>query len=767
MALLGITVFLSAESKTDMAMVREANFTLAGKFTEIKLREMLKDTAVSPNWISGTRRFWYQFRTMNETTFILVDSGKKLKSPLIDREYLARELGRLTGKSVDYRNLPVSRMELIESGQILRFAFEKKSFRYHLTSRGLEEKKGSEQKSELFAYGTYSPDGRIAAYTRDYNLYLRECTAGSREVRLTRDSVCYYGFDDSDYDYVDAEEQDPGLRREGFVVWSPDSKKFLALRTDARHLKSMKVMNSLSRPRPSIITYKVSLADEEVRTYELWIYNHGLGKMIRVEAQRWPGQEYGDFSWSRDSSRLFLVRKSKNQLRCDLLSVDPETGKTTVLIRERNAGMILTQPVTELEGSGDLIWYSRRNGFGNYYLYNSLGKYRTALTRGRFNASRILRVDEKEGMVYFQARGDNGDGNPYYTHLYKVRIGNGELTRLTREEAHHQVQLSPDGGCFVDNFSRADMAPRSLLRDMNGRIILELERADMSRLNRAGWEMPMVFREKAADACTDIWGIMWKPFDWKPGKRYPVVTFVYPGPQDEFIPWHFFGRPENAHLAQYGFVVLMFGNRGGSQLRSLKYGEFYRGNLRDYGIEDKKVVIENLAEKYPFMDIDRVGIWGGSSGGYMTVTAMLLYPDFFKVGVSRSGVQDPGLMYRWWGDSFHGMKEIRDADGRIKLKSLKVPSNLEIASNLKGRLLLIQGEADTIVPPANAIRLADVLMKLNKRFDFILVPGGGHGASQHWNYIKNRVWLYFIENLMGDRRFQNCIDLPEFIGENQ
>lgn len=200
-------------------------------------------------------------------------------------------------------------------------------------------------------------------------------------------------------------------------------------------------------------------------------------------------------------------------------------------------------------------------------------------------------------------------------------------------------------------------------------------------------------------------------------------------------------------------------------MRSLEYSEYYRGNLRDYGIEDKKIVIEQLAGKYPFMDLDRVGIWGGSSGGYMTVTAMLLYPDFFKVGVSRSGVQDPGLMYRWWGDSFHGMKEIRDPEGQVKLKSLMVPSNLEIAANLKGRLLLIQGEADTIVPPANAIRLADVLMKSNKRFDFILVPGGGHGASKHWSYIKNRVWLYFVEQLMGDRRFLHRIDLSRFMGD--
>jgi dipeptidyl aminopeptidase/acylaminoacyl peptidase len=207
----------------------------------------------------------------------------------------------------------------------------------------------------------------------------------------------------------------------------------------------------------------------------------------------------------------------------------------------------------------------------------------------------------------------------------------------------------------------------------------------------------------------------------------------------------------------------MYGNRGGSQVRSLEYSEFYRGNLRDYGIQDKKVVIERLAKKYSFMDLNRVGIWGGSSGGYMAVTAMLLNPEFYKVCISRSGVQDPSVMYRWWVDSFQGITETTDENGKVQLISKKVPSNLEIAEHLQGRLLLIQGEADVIVHPANAIRLADVLMSMHKRFDYILVPGGGHGASKHWAYIKNRIWLYFIEHLLGDQRYQNSIDLSSFM----
>jgi dipeptidyl-peptidase-4 len=755
------------ESKSNLQKVREANFNLARQFTENKMREILKDTTISPDWISGSQRFWYRFKTLKETKFIQVDPVIRSKIPLFDRNHLAQELSRITKKPVDCQNLPISGVTFDESAKMVRFSMENRIFKYYLAVRQLKEELNPGKEMEPLSTDSCSPDGSLAAYARNHNLWIRESGGNKSEIQLTGDGAIYYGFELSDYDYVDAEKQNPDLPVEAFVLWSPDSQRFVSLRTDARSLQHMQVMNSLTQPRPGIISYKVSLPGEPLRKYEVWVYNHQLEKMIRIKAENWPYQEYMDFTWSLDSSRMYMTRKSKDQLKCDLVSVNPETGETKVLIRERNAGMILTQPVVELTAHQGLIWWSRRDGYGNYFLYDTQGHLKKQITRGRFNAIQILHVDPNERTFLFLANGDNGDGNPYYIHLYKAGIDDDTLLRLTLEEADHRIDLAPDNSCFIDNFSSPEMAPRSILKDMDGKKIMDLESADTSGLIQSGWKMPSVFREKAADDRSDIWGIMWKPFDWKPDKLYPVITFVYPGPQDEFVPWQFFGRLENAHLAQYGFIVLMFGNRGGSQVRSLEYSEQYRGNLRDFGIDDKKAVIKKLAGKHPSMDLERIGIWGGSSGGFMTVTAMLLYPEFFKVGVSRSGIQDPGLMYRWWGDSFQGMREARDENGDIKLESVKVPSNLEIARNLKGRLLLIQGEADTIVHPANSMRLADILMKLNKRFDFILVPGGGHDASPHWPYIKNRVWLYFIEHLMGDHRYLDRIDLSEFMGESE
>jgi dipeptidyl aminopeptidase/acylaminoacyl peptidase len=290
---------------------------------------------------------------------------------------------------------------------------------------------------------------------------------------------------------------------------------------------------------------------------------------------------------------------------------------------------------------------------------------------------------------------------------------------------------------------------------MEGRLLLELETADLSRLREAGWKAPEIFKTGSAEGGMDLWGVMWKPFDFDPTRRYPVIDFVYPGPQDEGIPRTFMQGllTNNIHLAQYGFIVIMCGNRGGSYNRPVAYSEHYRGNLRDYPLADHKAVIEQLAARHVFIDIERVGIWGGSSGGFMALTAMLTYPDFYKVCVARSGQHDPSLYHSWWSEQFQGVGQRAGPDGHAEWASKETPGNLELARNLKGRLLLLQSEMDMNVHPAHAARMADALMAAGKRFDYFVVPGAGHEWGDRWPYVQRMIWTYFVRHLMGDDRY--------------
>jgi dipeptidyl aminopeptidase/acylaminoacyl peptidase len=400
-----------------------------------------------------------------------------------------------------------------------------------------------------------------------------------------------------------------------------------------------------------------------------------------------------------------------------------------------------------------MLWWSRRSGFGHLYLYDGSGQLLRQVTEGRFNVSRVVHVSEAPCVIYFLANGREEERNPYFEHLYRIGCDGEGLRLLTPENADHSVSLSPDGQFFVDNYSRPEHPTVSVLRNAMGERVLVLEGGTTDALEDAGWRPPLMFSEKAADGETDLWGVMWTPYDLDSTRHYPLVVYAYPGPQNEALPLTFMADPNSEHLAQYGFVVLAFGNRGGSQLRSVEYAEFGRGDMRDYALADKRYVVERLAERFPFIDLDRVGIWGGSSGGYLAAAAILTYPDFFKVAVARAGQHDPSSFDRWWNDWFQGMRRSDPPEGDEPWQSRPAPSNLELADRLQGHLLLIHGESDVVVHPSQSARLADALMSAGKRFDYWVVPGGPHGWSRHWRYMQQMIWSYFVRHLMGDERW--------------
>jgi dipeptidyl aminopeptidase/acylaminoacyl peptidase len=357
-------------------------------------------------------------------------------------------------------------------------------------------------------------------------------------------------------------------------------------------------------------------------------------------------------------------------------------------------------------------------------------------------------VDERRGRVFLQANGREADEDPYYQHLYRVGLDGTGLTLLDPGDFDHRVAMSESGSYFVDSYSRVNTTPAAALHDASGRPVLELDEADFSQLTAAGYGFPEPYTVKAADGVTDLYGVMYKPYDFDPSRRYPIVMYVYPGPQTESVSKSFSTNASEQALAQFGFIVVTVGNRGGHPARSKWYHNYGYGNLRDYGLADKKVTVEQLADRHDFIDPDRVGIYGHSGGGFMSTAAMLIYPDFFKVAVSSSGNHDNDVYNQNWSEKHDGVEEIVDDEGDVTFE-YDIQRNSELAANLKGHLLLTTGDIDNNVHHAGTFRMAEALIRANKRFDFFVFPGQRHGYGDMGDYW---FWLraeYFARHLLG------------------
>ena len=383
------------------------------------------------------------------------------------------------------------------------------------------------------------------------------------------------------------------------------------------------------------------------------------------------------------------------------------------------------------------------------YLYDAKGNLKRQVTNGSFHVESFQGIDEKSRTLYFTANGVKKDIDPYYSHLYKINLNGSGMRTLNPGDYNTGVNVSDSRRYFVNNYSRVNTVPKSELRSSDGRLIMKLEEADLSQLFAAGYKFPEPFKVKADDGITDIYGVMYKPFDFDETKKYPLLEYVYPGPQTEAVSKSFSPRMNRTdRMAQVGFIVITLGNRGGHPARSKWYHTYGYGNLRDYGLADKKYVAEQLADKHQFIDIEKVGIFGHSGGGFMSTAAMLVYPDFFHAAVSSAGNHDNTIYNSWWSETHHGIEEEIDAKGKSKYK-YRIDKNQTLAKNLKGNLMLVTGDVDNNVHPGGTIRMANALIKANKRFDFMLMPGQRHGFGNMTEYF---FWLkadYFSKHLLG------------------
>jgi dipeptidyl-peptidase-4 len=789
--------------------INRANWALAERFSTANMRNLTFSTAVAPRWIGETDSMFYNWRDRNGATFYLVVPPQRLKRPLFDHVKLAEELSRLHRKAYEANKLPFTSVNFTKDHKRLRFQVDSTRYEWNLAAQALTSlgtwKRDSiavdEEREETGGaprgpdgrpeWRTYAPDSTAFAFARDHQLFVVEVATGDTvQVSTDGEKDYSFGFRDTSSTQLrqqddstqgdDAQSRDPRVRAN--VTWSPDSRRFTVQRNDARQVKELYLVNVLANPRPTLSSYKYAMPGEEVVSQqELFVFTRGERTLRKVPLDKWKDQRLLNVHWPVDSRAFRLVRRDRLQRNLELLEVTTTTLATRTLLTESVENAFLeTQPVRYVTRGGDFVWFSERTGWGHYYLYAHDGTFKRALTSGPWRADGMADQDTVRGTLFVTAVGRDAGQTPYLRHVYRLNGDGSGSVHLTPTPHDHAVRFSPTKRYFVDTYSRADTIPVSVVRDAaTGRVVLPLEVADDTRLREMGWAPPMPFSTKAADGVTDIYGNMWKPADFDSTRKYPIVAYVYPGPQTEQVTSAFSTGGVMQQLAQLGFVVIQIGNRGGTPQRSNAYHSFGYYNLRDYALADKKTGIEQLAARHPFIDLDRVGIYGHSGGGFLTAAALMLppYNDFFKVGVSSAGNHDNNIYNQNWSEQHHGLRVITErrdstqrgrnggtSDGATTGRNgarvvqaddstryeIRVPTNAELAANLKGKLLLAHGDMDNNVHPGNTIRLVDALIKANKRFDLMILPGQAHGFGPMQNYFNRALMEYFAEHLLGD-----------------
>lgn len=595
-----------------------------------------------------------------------------------------------------------------------------------------------------------SPDGKKEAFIKNFNLWVRDI-ATKAETQLTTDGVKDNGYatDNAGWKHSDR----------AILVWSPDSKKIATFQQDERSVSDSYIV-STNVGAPKLSTWKSALpGDANIAMIRRVIIDVDSPKVLSLQmapdAHRSTVCDdiscdggWTDVFWGDDSKSLAFVSTTRDHKKANLRVADAANGAVRDVYEETSPTQFESTPMGSggnwryLSASNEIIWYSESDGWGHLYLYDAkTGKLKNRITTGEFAVWNVANVDEKDRVIYFEAGGREKGNDPYFGHVYSVGFDGKNLKNLTPETANHDVTWSPDGKYFIDNYSTPDTPTVSVLRDASGKLIANIEKADVSRLAATGWKPPTPIIVKARDGKTDLYGLMYKPTNMAAGEKYPIIDYIYPGPQGASIGSRSFtpSRGDNQALAELGFVVVQIDGMC-NPLRSKAFHDSCYGDMADNTLLDQIAGIKELAAKYPFIDADRVGIWGHSGGGFATAAAMFRYPDFFKVGISESGNHDNRNYEDDWGERYIGL---------LSGDNYEKQANQTVAKNLKGHLLLAHGTMDDNVPPGNTLLVVDALIKANKDFDLIMIPNSRHGYGQASLYMMRRRWDYFVRYLMG------------------
>ena len=744
-----------------------ADYTRAERFLAPAVMPLVIGGTVAPNWLPD-ERFWYRNQVADGFEFVLVSPATRTKKPAFNHEKLAAALSAAANGKFSAHALPFQAIEL--SSDSTKVLFDTNGRRWSCDVQGLKctdtgvatgrpeavggrggaGRGGGGGRGGAMGAAVPSPDGKLAAFIRDWNLWVREVATG-KERQLTTDGVKYFGYATDNAGWSTSDR--------AIVLWSPDSRKIATYQQDEREVGEMYLVTTPTDQvtHPTLRVSKFPLPGDKVMAMlHRVVIDVASGKTVRFQmpadyhrATLGDNVSLRDWQWKPDGSALAFISTSRDHKEATLRVADSATGAVRTVMNEKVATQYESRVGCQvLWDTNEVIWFSERDNWGHLYLYDfQSGALKGRITSGEGPVMGIARLDEKTRTLWFLAQGREAGEDPYYRHVYRIGLDGKNLTKLTPVVGDHSVVLSPSGRFIVDTWSQPDVEPTVALRDGDGRFVMMLERADITKLRATGWQPPMPITMKAHDGKTDIYGLLFKPSNFDPTRKYPVVNNIYPGPQTGSTGGRAFAaaRGDRQALAELGFIVVTIDGMG-TPGRSKSFQDAYYGAMgRDNTIPDQMAGMTELAAKYPWFDLTRAGIWGHSGGGFATTTAMFRFPDFFKAGIAESGNHDQRLNEDDWGERYQGLLT-RDADGH---DNYEAEANQNFAKNLKGRLFLAHGTMDTNVPPYQTLMIADALIKANKDFDLLMLPNQNHGYGNASAYMMRRRWDFFVKWLMG------------------
>ncbi len=702
-------------------------------------------------WIDDGR-LWYR-RSTGEGggEYLMVDPKRRTRQPAFDHAAVARALSAAADTTISSADLALQELEPVAGGLELTFTVGRRRFvcasPAGTCALSPETDRGAPPRNSVV-----SPDETKAAFVRDHNLWVRDLATG-QDTRLTTDGVENFGYATNNAGWVKSDMP--------VLVWSPDSRRIATFQHDGRAVGMMYLVNS-QVGHPKLEAWKYPLpGDSAIFTIQRVIIDVPSARVVRLQmppdAHRSTvcdhvvcGRTWTDVAWYPDGSHLAFVSSSRDHKVATLRIADTETGAVRDVLEERVATQYESGLDQEnwrvLPASNEFVWFSERDDWGNLYLYDlTTGALKHQITTGPGPVLQLLGVDERARTLTYTAAGREAGRDPYFQHLYRIGFDGKRQTLLTPEDANHDVTLAPGGEWFVDRWSTPVTPPTTVLRDARGRQVMALEQADLSRLLALGWQPPIPFTVKARDGETDLHGLMYRPSQFDSTMRYPVLNYLYPGPQTGSVGSRSFSaaRGDKQAIAELGFIVVEV-DAMGTPVRSKSFHDAYYGDMGDNGLPDQVAMLRQLGARHSWMELDKVGIWGHSGGGFASTAGILRYPDVYKVAVSQAGNHDNRTYEDDWGERYQGLLE-SNPDGSTNYDDQANQLHVE---NLRGKLLIAHGSMDNNVPPNSTLVLVDALMKANKDFDLLLLPNRRHGFGNE-PYMMRRRWDYFVRNLLG------------------
>lgn len=690
---------------------------------------------VVPHWVDQTSAFWYVRQTEKGKEYVKVDAASKKRTALFDQQKMASALTEKAGREINAYNLPLQNCRLNISLDTLRFQLDGKFWAYSIKNNRLldegaipsrgKERHWMEVDDEKEGRPVTSPDGKWTAFIKNDNVYVREVATG-KEKQLSQDGTLsnYYS---------------------SYIQWSPDSKSVVSCRIRPVEKRYVYYVESspADQAQPKLHKQEYAKPGDELRFKVPCIFEVESGRRLIPSTELFSHQyELSGPMWNADSKAITFEYNERGHKVYRVLEMSAVDGSVRTLIEEKEEKYVNYPRIYRnyLSDGKRIIWSSERDNYNHLYLYDrATGKPLNQITKGEWYVRGVQHVDEANEVIYFSANGMKKGEDPYLIHYYKINFDGSNLVELTPEEGMHQCWYSSDYKYLVDVYSKVDQAPIAVLRDAkNGKIRMQLDKADISALLANGWKAPEVFSAKGRDGKTDMWGVIYRPSNFDPSKKYPVIEYIYSGPGDQYVPKTFSSYNWwMTSLAELGFIVVQVDGMTTS-FRSKEFEEVCYKNLKDAGLPDHIAWIKAAAQKYPYMDIDRVGIFGCSAGGQESTGAVLFHPEFYKAAYSACGCHDNRMDKIWWNELWMGYP----VD-----ESYSACSNVDNAHLLSRPLMLVVGELDDNVDPASTMQVANALIKANKDFELVVIPGAHHTMGE--DFGEHKRYDFFVRHLMG------------------